>query len=204
MFRTIILSSLSFENSIKSKGAHMDYGESSYRRFLEGDQDAFREVFELYRDGLTYFINSYVRNEADAEDLAEDCFVELLLNPKRYNFSSSLKTYLYTIGKNKAINYLKRSLRSRPSGHGTDFEEFITLIAGSFDSAENTFINNNSKSELRKELLKLKDDYRTALYLVYFENASYKEAGMIMKKSEKQIEKLLYKGKKALKIALQA
>lgn len=187
-------------NEISNKGAHMDYGESSYHRFLEGDQDAFREVFELYRDGLTYFINSYVRNEADAEDLAEDCFVELLLKPKRYNFSSSLKTYLYAIGKNKAINHLKRSARSRPSGNGTDFEEFVSSV----NSAESDFLANSSSSELRKELLKLKDDYRTALYLVYFENASYKEAGKIMKKSEKQIEKLLYRGKKALKKALQS
>ena len=50
----------------------MDNGESSYRRFLEGDNGAFAEIVEAYKDSLIFFINRYVHNFAVAEELAQD------------------------------------------------------------------------------------------------------------------------------------
>ena len=50
----------------------MDKGAESYRRFLDGDDDALGEIVDLYREGLILFIYRYVANLADAEDLAED------------------------------------------------------------------------------------------------------------------------------------
>ena len=58
----------------------MDNGESSYRRFLNGDERAFSEIIELHKDNLIFFINRYVRNIAVAEELAEDVFTELLIH----------------------------------------------------------------------------------------------------------------------------
>ena len=46
---------------------------------------------------------------------------------------------------------------------------------------------------------RLSHDYRTALYLVYFEELSYKEAGLVMKKSAKQIDNLVHRAKIALR-----
>ena len=74
----------------------MDNGASSYRRFLDGDKNAFDEILDLYRESLIFFINRFVHNLDTAEDLAADSFAELLVNPKRFNFSCSLKTYLFT------------------------------------------------------------------------------------------------------------
>lgn len=76
----------------------MDNGASSYRRFLEGDQSAFDEILILYKDHLIFFLNGFVHNLTVAEDLAADAFAYLLLHPKRYDFSVSLKTYLFMIG----------------------------------------------------------------------------------------------------------
>lgn len=64
----------------------MDNGVSSYRRFLEGEKSAFSELLDLYRDNLIFFINRTIHNLHVAEELAADCFVELLIHPKRYNF----------------------------------------------------------------------------------------------------------------------
>ena len=72
-------------------------GESSYRRYLSGEKEAFNEIITLYKKGLIGFIFRHVGNLDVAEELSEDCFVELIVNPGRYKFKSSLKTYLYAI-----------------------------------------------------------------------------------------------------------
>ncbi len=61
----------------------MENGASSYHRFLEGDESTIDEVIDAYRESLIFFINSFVRNPAAAEDLAVDVFVELLLHKER-------------------------------------------------------------------------------------------------------------------------
>ena len=53
----------------------MDQGAASYRRFIDGDRDAFGEVIDLYRESLIFFIHRYVNDMDTAEDLAEDVFV---------------------------------------------------------------------------------------------------------------------------------
>ncbi|MCR5485088.1 MAG: RNA polymerase subunit sigma-24, partial [Clostridiales bacterium] len=85
----------------------MDNGASSYRRFLEGDNDAFTEIVKLYRENLIFFINRYVHDLDSAEDISEDVFVELLVHKHRYNFKTSFKTYLFSIARHKAIDHVR-------------------------------------------------------------------------------------------------
>ena len=55
----------------------MDNGESSYRRFLEGDDSGFIEIIRDYKDGLILFLHSMTRDYGLAEELCEDTFVRL-------------------------------------------------------------------------------------------------------------------------------
>ena len=74
----------------------MDNGESSYRRFLDGDNDAFGEILDLYRENLIFFINRTVNDLAVAEDIAADSFAELIIHKRRFGFKfhvSVLCTY---------------------------------------------------------------------------------------------------------------
>ena len=57
--------------------------------------------------------------------------------------------------------------------------------------------------QLYDALEKLKAEYREALYLVYFEDMSYRDAATVMNKSESQITKLVYRGKQSLKVILE-
>ena len=82
-----------------------------YREFLLGNKEAFEEIVVRYKDKLIYFIARYVKTIEIAEDLAQDTFVYILVNKKEYDFKYSLKTYLYTIAKCRAWNYLKREKR---------------------------------------------------------------------------------------------
>ena len=89
----------------------MRNGDSSYRRFLAGDENAFVEIVEEYRESLIFFLYRYVGDLYAAEDLAEDVFVEVLLHPKRFRFQCALKTWLFTIGHNKAVDFLRKTSR---------------------------------------------------------------------------------------------
>ena len=86
----------------------MSVGNELFRRYLDGDSGAFDLIIKEYRENLIFFVMRYVRSVSVAEDIAQDAFVELLIHKNRYNFSCSLKTYLFTIAKNKAVNYLRR------------------------------------------------------------------------------------------------
>lgn len=55
----------------------MDHGASSYRRYLDGDDNGLAEIIRLYNSGLTLFINSFVNNLSVADELSEDTFVKI-------------------------------------------------------------------------------------------------------------------------------
>ncbi len=171
----------------------MEKGESAYRSFLDGDEEALRELIGLYRDNLIFFINRYVHNLTAAEDISEDVFVELLLHPRRYNFKTPLKTYLFTIARNKAVSFIRKQ------SHLTDMPEGFEENRADCIALEDEFVKRENERLLHLALNSLNEDYRTVLHLIYFENMSYAEAGRVMKKSEKQITNLVYRAKKALK-----
>ena len=171
----------------------MDNGESSYRRFLDGDESAFGELLDMYGENLIFFINRYVHNVAIAQELSEDVFVELLIHKRRYNFKMSLKTYIFTIARNKAIDYVRKCSRHPECAYGYIENESDRL------NLEDEFLKKERERELHKALDNLNDDYRTVLHLIYFEDMSCEQAGKVMKKSRKQIENLVYRAKQALR-----
>ena len=94
----------------------MDNGASSYRRFLDGDDNGFVEIVKDYKDGLILFLDSFVSNLSVAEELAEDTFVKLGIKKPYFSGKSSFKTWLYAIGRNVAVDYIcKESKRSEVS-----------------------------------------------------------------------------------------
>ncbi len=172
----------------------MDNGASSYRRYLDGEESAFDDLLKLYFDRLVFFINKYVHNLADAEDLAIDSMLELIIHPKRYNFKVSLKTYLFTIGRNKALNFIKH----RNKLDFTDFSE-AELSTEDYISLEDSIIASEMQKTVNRAVNDLPQDMGMAVFLVYIEGLSYEETAKIMKKNKKQIDNLLYRGKAELR-----
>ena len=91
----------------------MDHGAASYRRFLDGDDEGFVEIVRVYNDGLILYLNSFVNNISVADELAEDAFVKLGVKKPRYTGKSSFKTWLYAIGRNVAIDYIRKNAKKR-------------------------------------------------------------------------------------------
>ncbi|MBO4879063.1 MAG: RNA polymerase sigma factor [Clostridia bacterium] len=170
----------------------MDSGENSYRRYLNGDEDAFGEVVELYFDNLTYFINGYVHDVHASEDLAVDALTELVTHPHRFAFRSSLRTWLYSVARNMALNYVSKRSREIP----TPLSE---ADAADVRSLENDVLAGERQRLIARTIAELDEELRTAVHLVYIEGMSYSEAAKVLKKNEKQLGYLLSKAKTLLR-----
>lgn len=175
----------------------METGESSYRRFLEGDKKAFDEIVTLYRPELIYFVDSYVHDIHAAEDISIDCFTFLLVHPNRYNGKTPLKSFLFILGRSRALDYLRRQKRVKtvsPEEAESELIENEPL----FDSV----INTETKKAVHKAVGELPDDMRKAVILFYFNDMSYAEIAKVLKKKPKQIDNLLFRAKQMLRVSL--
>ena len=175
----------------------MENGASSYRRFLSGEKEGLSEIIRAYNDGLILYINSLIHNLSAAEELTADVFAELIAKKPRYSGRSTFKTWLFAIARNIAVDYIKRISRLSD----TPIDDMYGINDGS--DLEKRYVAEEQKLTLRKAVSELNPDYSQVLYLVYFEDFSNPEAAEIMKKSKRQIEKLLYNAKQALKKKLE-
>ena len=176
----------------------MDNGAESYRRFLQGDDTAFVEIIRDYKDGLILYLNGFVNNILTAEELTEDVFFKLVTKKPRFNEKSSFKTWLYTIGRNTAVDYLRRNSKQKEVS-----AEEIREIEDERLSLEQSYIKQERLLLIHRTLEKLKPEYKQVLWLVYFEDFSLKETAIIMKKSVHSVETLVYRARLALKAELE-
>ena len=177
----------------------MDNGTFNYRRFRDGgDENGLVEIIKEYKDGLIFYLNSIVGNIHTAEELAEDTFVLLGTKKPRDKGTGSFKTWLYTIGRNIAIDSLRRGHRANE----LSVEEYSSIAADE-ESLEDSYIREERKITVHKALNSLKPEYRQVLWLMYFEDLSAKETACVMKKSVHSIETLVYRARKSLKFTLE-
>lgn len=175
----------------------MDSGAKNYLRFLEGDDEGIGEIIREYRDGLMMFLNGYVKNIHTAEELTEDTFFKLVVKKPKYKGDYSFKTWLYTIGRNETVNYLKRRKRFSDK----PFEDYENLLRDE-ENLEKLYFVEERKIAVHSSLEKLNEDYRQVLFLTVFEELTNEETAKVMKKNKRQIENLVYRAKRALKAEL--
>ena len=172
-----------------------EFGESSYRRFLQGDRLDLENLIRTYSDGLVRFAYSYVKDSAAAEDVAEDTFATLYVKGKHFRDEAHLRAWLYRVARNKSIDYLRRHRHEVPL---SDVENVLQWG----DAREDV------RRQLRNEALyiclqKLPDQYREVLYLTYWDRFSLQQTGRILGKSPKQIYNLHTRAKTVLRQLLQ-
>ena len=170
----------------------MENDACSYRRFLDGDESAFDEIQEAFFNRLVFFINRYLQDYAASEDVAIDVLAELAVK-KKYNFKSSLSTYLFTMAKSRALTQLKKRKRR---GEALPLDE--TELADETE-LEEALLKSERLRALSAALAGLPEKMRTALHLVYFEDMSYEEVARVMHCTKKQVDNTLSRAKVKLR-----
>ena len=176
----------------------MERGSQSYERFLAGDESGLAEIIRDYSDGLILYLNSFVNQISTAELLAEDTFVRLAVKKPRDRGKGSFRTWLYAIGRNIAIDHLRRQNR-----HRTVPLEEAAYRQDEQQAIEAAYIREEGRIRVHRAMAALKPEYRQVLWLVYFEGFSCREAAGVMGKSVHAVETLACRARQALKTLLE-
>ncbi|MDD2482370.1 MAG: sigma-70 family RNA polymerase sigma factor [Lutispora sp.] len=175
----------------------MKTDESLYKSYINGEDACLSLLMERYGDRLTFYINGYLHDLHDAEDLMIESFAYLIVKKPSIK-EGCFKAYLYKIARNLSLRSLDKKHRQRDFSF-QDVED---------EPDKKMFIEEIIQEKERYNSLHLcmeglNSDYREALYLVYFEDMHHAEVGRIMKKSEKQVADLVYRGRKSLRKRLE-
>jgi RNA polymerase sigma-70 factor (family 1) len=77
-------------------------------RLKKGDLDAFKELFTTFQPKLYAFVFRYLKNRGDSEEIVQDVFVQIWENRVNINEQLSFKSYLFTITRNRIIDYIRK------------------------------------------------------------------------------------------------
>lgn len=171
--------------------------ETAYRRYLGGDESAADLLVARHGTALTLYLNGYTRDFHDAEDLMIEAFASIFAKERPLRDAGSFRAYLYKTGRNLALRHRRRAplspLRLEDLGFEPSGED---LVEADFDRDERHRL-------VLAALEELKPEYREALYLVYFEDMTYRQAAEVMGRSENRVSKLIRRGKQQLRPLLE-
>lgn len=173
-------------------------GSIAYRRFLDGDNGALCEIICAYRQGMTAYIMGIVHDENASQEICEDVFVKLCLKRPKDNGKAGFKTWLYTIARNIALDYLRRQKREKSISLDCCFE-----IGDTENETEKQYFSDEKRKVLAQCIDSLKPEHRQIIFLRYFESFEVEEIAKILKKSSHNTSALLYRAKSALKAELE-
>lgn len=162
---------------------------NAYKRYLDGDGAALPELIREYKSGLTMYLNNYVHDLNLADELCCETFVRLADKKPKFRESSSFKTFLYGIGRNVALSYIRRNKK-----HVAEPLDEAAEIPDTFD-LEKEFLLKERNRQLYTAIGTLKPEHSQALWLMYFEELSVKEIAAVMKKSQSAVKVLLHRAR---------
>lgn len=169
--------------------------EELYGQYLSGDETGLELLIKKYGDPLTLYIDGYLHDVHEAEDLMMETFSWLFTKKPRIR-DGCFKAYLYKAARHMALRHKSRRRIIFSLDDLTREPEAQTLVEEVVRTKERNQILHLCMDELNP-------DYREALYLTYFEGMSYQQAAEVMGKSVKQITNMVYRGKERLRGLLQ-
>ena len=144
------------------------------RRIAQGDQLAMRTLFGRHRVPLYRWLLRLVGDEALADDLLSDVFLDVWRQAASFEARSSVSTWLLAIARHKALSARRR----RPDAELD--EKIASSVADPADDPEVALQKRTRADLLRRSLARLSPEHREVIDLVYFHGKSVKEVAQII------------------------
>ncbi|MEN6327019.1 MAG: sigma-70 family RNA polymerase sigma factor [Syntrophomonas sp.] len=173
-----------------------------------GSLDAFGEMVSQYQDRVYSHCRFLSGNPDDAQDLAQDVFVQAFKGIKSFRNDADFGTWLHRIAVNQWINYQRKNKKGMIFSldeplHTKDGEVYRELAA-----SEENISDIIEQSELREILVKALDsllpEFKAALILRDIEGYDYQEIAKLLGCSLGTVKSRINRGRKALKKKLAA
>ncbi|MBH31984.1 MAG: RNA polymerase subunit sigma-24 [Candidatus Marinimicrobia bacterium] len=149
-------------------------------RFQQGDELAYVELVNRYRDRLMNFVYRYVGTRQEAEDIVQDTFVKLFQKKDYYRPISEFSTWIFTIASNLAKTELRKRKRRKVSylsQLGMEEKDFDIPVE---DTTDEEMVGEFTESQIQNAIQSLQLHFRTALILRDIEELSYEEISKIL------------------------
>jgi RNA polymerase sigma-70 factor (ECF subfamily) len=140
------------------------------KELINGNEKAFRKLFDSYRNDLYKFSLSMVCSEEHAEEIVQDVFMKIWIKRGSLNPEMSFKSYLFTITRNKTIKFLKKAANNRK------LREEIFYGKQKFVNSTDLYVRELELESLKQKALdKLSPRRRKIFEMSRNENKSYEE-----------------------------
>jgi len=166
--------------------------ETLIRRIAAGDQSAMRALFARYRVRVYRWLLRLVDDEALAEDLLSEVFLDVWRHAASFEARSSLSTWLLAIARYKAL-----SARRRRTDAELD-EATVSTVPDTADDPEVTLQKENRAEALRQSLPRLSPEHREVIDLAYYHGKSVKEIAAIVSISEATVKTRMFYARRKL------
>jgi RNA polymerase sigma factor (sigma-70 family) len=144
-----------------------------------GDQSAYAQLMDRYRESIYYMMFKMVRHQDDADDLTIEAFGKAFSRLEQYSPSYAFSTWLFKIASNNCIDFIRKKrikVTSMDTGYTTDNGDVIFVDAKAHTlNPEETIIHGQKVIHMRMLVSKLKPRYRQLIEKRYFEELSYEE-----------------------------
>ena len=175
-----------------------------------GDDFALRELMGRYKEKVFRFAYRWVRNEADAAEIAAETFVRVHRYSGRYQPKAKASTWIYTITSNLCRDFTRKAWRRQifslfSQGARNDPKQGLSLeerIADDQPTAGQTMVHQERAAEILALIDKLPTKLKAPFLLHVLEEHSQRECATILGISEKAVETRIYRARKRLAEAL--
>lgn len=173
-------------------------------RAKRGDRAAFAELVDKHKQGVMNFVYRYLHDETEAEDLAQNVFLQVYKSRSRYKQTAKFSTWLFTIARNLCFNELRRRSRhpaesleeSHPENEdqpARQFEDKSQLVA------HEEVLHGELAEKIEEALSELPENQRSAILLCRQDDLSYEEIARILRCSLSATKSLIHRGRETLK-----
>jgi len=171
-----------------------------------GKENAFKELVDHFQHKVINTCYGFVKNSEDAEDVAQEVFIEIYRSISKFKQESSLSTWVYRISVNKSLDFIRKGNRKKRSGfeYSINDNELSQSNEPADPSEPQDEIFRKERQEiLRSMIANLPKYQKIALVLHKIEGLSHARVAEVMNTSHSSVESLIHRAKKNLKKQLQ-
>ena len=179
------------------------------RRVKRGDREAFAALVDRYKQPILNLLYRMLGDLAEAEDLAQNVFVQAYRAASRYREDARFSTWLYTIARHLCLNEIRRRSRhpaeSLDAGVGESGEPRSTFLEDpAAVSPPHAVLQGELEQKIQEGLADLPETQRLAILLCRDEELSYEEIARILGCSVSATKSVIHRGRETLKQRLKA
>ena len=167
------------------------------------NEQALKLLYQRYADKVYNTVISYLKNAEDAEEVLQDVFITIFDSAGKFNFNSSVSTWVYRIAVNKSLDFLRKKNAAKRKGIFTSIyvkaAKEATLEPVDFDHPGIKLEHKEDARLLFKALEVIPERQKTVFILTQIEGLPQSEVAAIMKTTIKSVESLLGRAKRSLK-----